>query len=277
MAYSAEISRGNPTCFIFLLDQSGSMADPFGGESVRKADFVTDAVNRTLHDLVIRCTKTEEVRHYYDIAVIGYGGKVHSVLGGSLSGRVLAPISELADSPARVERRNKKASDGAGGIVEHQVGFPIWVDPGASGKTPMCKAFELVKSTLEQWIDEHKTSFPPIVLHLTDGESTDGDPSELAKHIASLATQDGQVLLLNCHVSSQHRSKVEYPDDESGLPDDFAKLLFRMSSPLPEQFRRAGEQIGLRVNEGARGCVFNGDPVAVAQFFEIGTRPANLR
>ena len=73
MAYGAEISRGNPTCFIFLLDQSASMADPFGGEPVRKADFVADAVNRTLHDLVIRCTKTEEVRNYYDIAVIGYG------------------------------------------------------------------------------------------------------------------------------------------------------------------------------------------------------------
>ncbi len=83
MAYGAEISRGNPTCFIFLLDQSGSMADPFGGDYVRKADYVADAVNRTLHDLVIRCTKTEEVRHYYDIGVIGYGGKVNSVLGGS--------------------------------------------------------------------------------------------------------------------------------------------------------------------------------------------------
>jgi hypothetical protein len=277
MAYGAEISRGNPTCFIFLLDQSGSMADPFGGETVRKADFVADAVNRTLHDLVIRCTKTEEVRHYYDVAVIGYGGKVHSALGGSLSGRILAPISELADSPVRVERRNKKISDGAGGIVEQQIGFPIWVDPAAAGKTPMCQAFELVKSTLEQWIAEHRTSFPPIVLHLTDGESTDGDPSELARQIAAFSTQDGGVLLLNCHVSSHHRAKVEYPEDESSLPDDFAKLLFRMSSPLPEQFRRAGEQIGLRVHEGARGCVFNGDPVAVAQFFEIGTRPANLR
>ena len=277
MAYGAEISRGNPTCFIFLLDQSGSMADPFGGESVRKADFVADAVNRTIHDLVIRCTKTEEVRHYYDIAVIGYGGKVHSVLGGSLAGRILAPISELADSPVRVEKRNKKISDGAGGIVEQQVSFPIWVDPGAAGKTPMCQAFDLAKSTLDQWIAEHKTSFPPIVLHLTDGESTDGDPSELAREITSSATQDGTVLLLNCHVSSHHRGKVEYPSDENGLPDDFAKLLFRMSSPLPEQFRGAGEQIGLRVQEGARGCVFNGDPVAVAQFFEIGTRPANLR
>ena len=29
--YSAEISRANPTIFVFLLDQSASMQDPIGG------------------------------------------------------------------------------------------------------------------------------------------------------------------------------------------------------------------------------------------------------
>lgn len=38
MPYSEEISRLNPTCFIFLLDQSGSMAEPFGESGLRKAD-----------------------------------------------------------------------------------------------------------------------------------------------------------------------------------------------------------------------------------------------
>jgi hypothetical protein len=40
MSYSAEISRTNPSCFLFLIDRSGSMEDPFGaGESNRsKAD-----------------------------------------------------------------------------------------------------------------------------------------------------------------------------------------------------------------------------------------------
>jgi hypothetical protein len=72
MAYSAEISRGKPACFIFLLDQSGSMGDAFGTEqALRKADFVADVVNRTLHNLVIRCTKTEEIRNYYYVSVIG--------------------------------------------------------------------------------------------------------------------------------------------------------------------------------------------------------------
>ncbi len=143
MAYGAEISRGNPTCFIFLLDQSGSMADSFGGEqTVRKADFVADAVNRTLHDLVIRCTKTEEVRNYYQIAVIGYGGEVKSALTGSLAGKMLVPISELADSPARVERRTKKVPDGAGGIIEtaNRLAFPVWVRfPAYLAKPPCAK------------------------------------------------------------------------------------------------------------------------------------------
>jgi hypothetical protein len=31
MAYSAEISRNNPSCFLFVIDQSGSMSDNFSG------------------------------------------------------------------------------------------------------------------------------------------------------------------------------------------------------------------------------------------------------
>jgi hypothetical protein len=39
MAYQAEISRSNPSCFLFLLDQSGYMAYPFAGSGGRsKAD-----------------------------------------------------------------------------------------------------------------------------------------------------------------------------------------------------------------------------------------------
>src|ERR1044072_5331475 len=88
MAYTAQITRANPTLIVFLLDQSGSMADPFGGEgSGRKADFVANAVNHALHDLVIRCTKTEEVRDYYHVATVGYGRQVGIGLGGALAPR----------------------------------------------------------------------------------------------------------------------------------------------------------------------------------------------
>jgi hypothetical protein len=42
--------------------------------------------------------------------------------------------------PARVETRTKKVSDGAGGLVDQAVKFPIWFDAVASGGTPMCGA-----------------------------------------------------------------------------------------------------------------------------------------
>lgn len=69
------------------------MADQFGSEhSQRKADFVADVVNRTLHDLAIRCTKTEEVRNYYYISIIGYGSSVGPAFSGNLAGKALVPV-----------------------------------------------------------------------------------------------------------------------------------------------------------------------------------------
>src|SRR5258708_36532510 len=102
--YSAQITRANPTCIVLLLDQSGSMADPFSGETgTRKADYVSDVVNHTLHDIVIRCTKTEEVRNYYYVSVIGYGRAVGPAFGGALAHYKVAPISGIADSRLGVE------------------------------------------------------------------------------------------------------------------------------------------------------------------------------
>src|SRR5947209_1817551 len=107
LSYTAEISRGKPTCVILLLDQSRSMADRFGEHSQSKGQFVADVVNRTLHDLVIRCTRTEEVRNYYYVSVIGYGKTVASAFGGELSGQTNVPISQIAAKPVRVETRTK--------------------------------------------------------------------------------------------------------------------------------------------------------------------------
>jgi hypothetical protein len=270
--YSAQITRANPTCIVMLLDQSGSMADPFGGDTnTRKADFVSYVVNNTLHDLVIRCTKTEEIRNYYYVAIIGYGKSVGSAFTGQLSGRMLVPISEVADCPARIENRYKRIYDGMGGVIDQPFRFPVWIDPTANGGTPMCQAFAQTKSILEHWLRDHPHGFPPTVLHLTDGESSDGDPTVLGQEIMSLGTDNGNVLVFNCHVSSRRSQKIEYPNNVFELPDEFARALFNISSPLPDAFLTIAKQLGVRAVEGSRGFVFNGDPSSVVQFYEIGT------
>lgn len=279
MAYSAEISRANPSAFLFLLDQSGSMADAFGGDATkRKADKVADVINRFLQNLTIKCGKNEGIRDYYNVGVLGYGAHVGPAFSGVLAGRELVPISEIGNSPARLEERSKKVDDGAGGLVDQKIKFPVWFDPVANGGTPMCQIFETARRIIADWATQHPTCFPPIVINVTDGESTDGDPSAAADAIKALSTTDGSVLLFNAHLSaSSNLAPTLFADSEATLPDDFARLLFRMSSDLTDFMVGEAKREGLAVSASSKGYTFNADLHALINFIDIGTRPSNLR
>jgi hypothetical protein len=279
MPYQAEISRSNPTCFVFLLDQSGSMSDPFAGGATRsKADELATIINRLLASLVIRCSKDEGVRDYFDVGVLGYGGTyVKPALSCAAGNGSIVPISRLADEPLRVEDRLQKVPDGAGGLVEQSVKFPIWVESNADGGTPMTDALRQAHSTLGAWVTQHPRAFPPIVFNITDGEATDGDPSQAAAQLRALATDDGAALLFNVHLSERRAPAVEFPASDEQLADSFARRLFNMSSALPPHLLAAARQEGYEASDGTRGFVFNADAAAVIQFLDIGTRPANLR
>lgn len=280
MPYQAEISRANPGCFLFLVDQSGSMGDSFGkGDPTqpKKADGVADVVNRLMQNIIIRCAKTEGVRDYYYLGVIGYGGQVRRGFGAGSAEQDLVAISKIANSPIRVEDRVRKTSDGTGGIAEEKIKFPIWFDPVANGGTPMCDALRLAEETCQKWVAAHSSSFPPTVINITDGEATDGDPFPIAERVKSVAAEDGNTLLFTLHLSSVVSSPIEFPDNEETLPDKFARLLFVMSSILPEHIRNAAQVEGYKVTEASRGFVFNADMVALIRFLDIGTRPSQLR
>ena len=280
MAYSAEISRANPSCFVFVIDQSGSMGDAFGGASSSgrsKAQELADVLNRLLQNIVTRCAKGEEVREYFDVAVFGYGQNLGPVLQGPLAGRDFVKISEIAFNPLRLENRMKKSPDGAGGLVDQSYQFPIWIEPANNGGTPMCEALRRVKIALETWVGSHYNSYPPTVIHVTDGESTDGVPSTIADEIRSLATNDGPTCLFNLHLSSTSGKAATFPASSIELPDQFAKLLFDMSSPLPERICKEAASEGYPVSDGSRGFAFNADLVEAIRFIDIGTRVSNLR
>lgn len=274
MPYDAAIDRKTPTCILILLDGSTSMAGPFGGDTARKkADGVADVVNRLLYDIGLRCSKqADDVRDYFHIGVIGYGRKVGPAFGGHLVGRELVPMSEVACYPLRVEDREKMESDGAGGLVARRTQFPIWFDPTADGETPMVQALEVARRIASEFVAKHPDSYPPTVVNVTDGESTDGDPEPAAAALRSVATNDGNVLLFNAHISECDVQPLEFPDEESRLPDDAARLLFRMSSVLPPTIRDAAVKEKYRIRPETRGFVFNGDLVAVTRFMTIGTQ-----
>jgi hypothetical protein len=273
MPYSADISRSNPTCFLFLVDQSSSMLEPIGGtEEKSKSQAVADVINRLLQNLVIKCAKSEGIRDYFHVGVIGYGGRVTPGFSGTLAGRALVPVSEVANNPIRVEQRSRKVDDGAGGLVEQKFKFPVWFEPVAAGKTPMCQALQLAQKTVAEFLQRFPNCYPPLVMNITDGAATDGDPQQAASGIGQLKSSDGNVLLLNAHVSSKSMRPIEYPDREDSLPDSYAKLLFRMSSALPPKLQAAAKSEGIVVTPQSRGFVFNADLVAVIRFIDIGTK-----
>lgn len=275
MPYSAEINRTTPTCFIFLVDQSSSMLEPLAGQpDKQKSEGVADAINRLLQNLILKCAKSEGIRDYFYVGVIGYGGKVLSALGGGLAGQTLVPISAIANNPLRVEQRTRKVDDGAGGIIEQKFKFPIWVEAKAAGKTPMCEALKLAKQYLEVFLGRYAGCYPPLVINITDGMATDGDPLPVARTVSQLASTDGNVLLFDAHISNKQALAIEYPSSDDMLPDNFAKLLFRMSSKLPPRLFEAARADKFPIQPEARGFVFNADLVSVVRFLDIGTRVA---
>jgi hypothetical protein len=278
MPYVAEISRTNPTCFVFLIDQSGSMAEPFHAiPGMKKSDGVADAINKLLDSLVDRCTKGETILDRFYVSVIGYGdklGEASPAFGGDLAGKMLVPISEVGKNPLRIEKRIKKENDGAGGIVDLPVEFSIWFEAKANNDTPMCKALDLAWGIVGEFIPNYPKCYPPMVINITDGEASDGDPELHASMITNMASHDGNVLLFNLHISSTQGAPLIYPARQIDLPDDYGRMLFRMSSKLPAPMLAVARQEGISVTEASRGFAFNGDLVTLIKFLDIGTRVA---
>lgn len=277
MAYTAEISRTNPTCFLLLVDQSGSMAERFGAESGKsKAEGLAEAVNRLLQTLVARCAKGDHILDRYYVGVIGYGGEVR--LGfpvDALAGDVLQPISRIGTYPLRVEDRIQRDDDGAGGLRERCIKLPVWFEPRAQGKTPLCSALREARNVLDAFIRRYPKCFPPIVINISDGAATDGAFEPEALTLWRLASEDGNVLLFNIHLSARGEKPILFPSHDLDLPDEYARRLFSMSSPVPPKMLQQARIQEATLTEGARGFAFNADLASVVMFLDIGTRVGN--
>lgn len=283
--YTQSWASYQPGCMIFLLDQSGSMAEKFGqmqaGRDRRKCDAVATVLNSFLNELVLTNTipkpdGTPDVRPRADICVLGYeGSNIDPILTGGLAGKDFVTLPELQLHPADIEMRKQKDMDDTGAEIEVQVPFPIWVRPKAGGGTPMCTALRRARDLAAQWVRNYPNSYPPVIINVTDGAATDGDPTGIAREISHISTSDGQALLFSVHLTNLSDPPVAYPVNEGELPNDkYAKLLFSISSIIPETSRALLETLlGRPVPPGARGLIFNGDATSVRLMFQFASKP----
>jgi len=283
--YSQAWSAARPGCLILVLDQSGSMSDPFGyqqaGAGRRKCDMVATVLNGFLNELIVTNTIAQKdgttmVRPRADVAVLGYEGSfVGPILGGALQGRAFVTLPDLQMNPLMIDRRTKREIDEVGMEIEIPVQFPIWVQPLAGGGTPMCAALRQAHDLALQWAMMHPDSYPPVIINVSDGMANDGEPAEAARQLSDVSTNDGQALLFNVHITDINSAPISYPASENELPDRYAKKLFAMSSLIPETSRSLLQSLLARpVFPGARGLIFNGDAASVRQMFVFASVPA---
>lgn len=223
MPYDRKVERAHPTLIQMIMDDSGSMAGPMIGSSDARYSWVERHAGDILTELLYRSTEMSGgnpvVRPRYYLDVIKYGTVVEPWNNEELD------IGEAA------KKFDPTRSFGLGGNLE-----------GTNTEQAFQQAYDRLQVMISK--ERYRDSFPPMVFHLTDGESqTNAEP--IAQKIASLATSDGNVLVVNAYIGTQ--TDLEYTDNtdfpgyvteaEVGPNEDNLRL-FRMSSVVPETIRQ---------------------------------------
>ena len=277
--YRQPVSRSDPGCIVVLLDRSDSMKAAWAGTGASLAEGAALVLNNILLDLCMTATTevNAPVRHYFDVGVFGYGATVHEpgegvepAFGGALTGRALVPLPELANNPLAV--REQPSVDRMAGSAK----IPIWVEPVHGYRTPMCQAIRVVGDHLFAWVSAHPSSFPPIVINITDGMVTDSpyegaSLAEWVKRLTSIRTNDGPTLFFNVFLSPTQAPEIVFPASSSGLPEPGPEL-FELSSELPRPMLDNARADGFDVRPGARGLAFNVGRSTLLRVLQIGTR-----
>lgn len=283
--YTAQISRQTPTAFIFLVDHSVSMKRliKWQGEDVTLSEAVARIVNNQINELVLRCIKADDVRHYYDIAVIGYGHKVSSGWNGDLEGRWFVTPQELRDHPfktitVREEKRTRR------GPIVKEVQKVHWVEADHIGHwTYLHNALDKAKELLSEWMEAHKgmVCYPPTIINITDGDYNGAEEDVVefkANELKSMSTDDGNVIFFNIHVTPNNTDSMLFPARSSEVGNStLAKRLFSLSSLLPERYNGDINSIKQTTDgQRYRAMGINVDMATLVKIMDIGT-PTNIR
>lgn len=244
MAYEKRISRQFPGLIVFVMDDSGSHRDLLPGTSDAKYLWVERLFGLELKELLARSTEVRGdgvvVKPRYYLYVILYGSSPRVWGDGEL------------DIEAAAERYAEAGNSlGLGGKL---------------GGTNAAAAFQMALDYLRTAVSDarFRNSFPPMIFHLTDGEShTDAMP--IAEQIKKLQTADGNALVVNAYIGTQTSLAYKGPEDFAGYVDvgevgasDYNVRLFNMSSVVPPCIHQNLVDDGVFPNlrEGSR-CFFD--------------------
>ena len=267
MYSNVPIGMRNPGCMVILADQSWSTGKNW--HTGTKSEQIALIVDRAISDLGLNCRVGVEIRDRFYVCIISYGETVDCVVEGM--------ISDVYESPVETKKVKKTIPDGAGGYLEVEIDVPIWLQPRASGNTPMHKAFEQANAVLQKWIPDWPDSFPPIIVNITDGAPTNFDLTrDAARAAMNLWTRDGNVLVHNIYIANDEPT-FSFPSSNVQFPDNpIADFFFSISSVLPGPLFSTAEDIGFSLEPGARCFSCNTREILVSELMDFGARALSL-
>jgi|SRR5579883_1227584 len=224
MAYTRPATTLTPALIIYLIDASHSMNDPCG--STTKIAVVNQGLKEAIKDMICRSMRGGIVQNRYKVAILAYSTTVVDVLNG------ICDLPDLA-----------------------KLGVPT-ISAGSETNTEV--GFSAVEKLLSAHLAEFQTSPAPLVCHLTDALMTLGDPTPIIRRIQAMQVQDGSVLVEHVYVADQMLKKpVQDWEQWEGvtkarqLTNKYARLLFRLASPLPESYRQNINSYGYHLQQNA--------------------------
>jgi hypothetical protein len=285
LSYAQRVTSYNPCAFVLLVDQSGSMSEEMEdnkGKNLAKSEHLALIVNKFLDEILTTCQRTEGVKNYFEIVIVGYGqlneedeSIVTICWEGDLSNKTWVSVDELKRGALRTDIitiPNKSRF----GPKEIQEPVKIWLEAKAEGLTPMKESILLCCDLLEDWVRNHPNSFPPIVFNITDGFASDieevNEIIEAAAKLRSISTDDGNVLFFNCLISENNENLVDFPllsDKQLFENDEYELALFESSSTIPSNLKKL-LPIANQSDEEIKGLVL-GSIDSVIRFLNIGT------
>ena len=272
---SKQWSSATPGYIIFLIDQSGSMGEDYA-EGKKKAEYTAMVINSTINEIIMSCMDGDKIKDRVFISLIGYGGN-----GGNSVDDIRSDyVSAFGDFPIRLEKVRKKISNGAGGLVEIEEDMPIFLEPVSNGLTPMGEAFKFAKQLIEGWMQRKPNNPAPVIINISDGFPYNGNQNnpkeeelkaiEEAKLIMDIETEDGHPIIFNVHIGTQGKECI-FSASESELEDGESVFLFKVSSIIPDEYKKSAAKYDIAIKQNGKGFISNARPENLIKLINIGT------
>ena len=261
-------------CVILLIDESADMNSkvarnspgaPAGGAPAKaKSESVATSVNSLLNKL----SQQSDV----DIAIVGYrtgaGGAadIGARWGGGLAGRTFVKSQDLSSAPVTVERRVRNVAKPGMPREEQTIEFPIWYQPVLGEKAPQVAAFEFCQQLLASSNGDKQ----PLVIHISAGASSDGNPLKVVQSIQQSSSAGGPPLVMQAHLgSSDNVPATLYPANRAYLNPGPIRDFFEGSSVLPDPFVQVLKGQNTKVVPNARGMIFNASMLDLTRLLNL--------